>query len=187
VLSISEAFSGRDNALNLARLAMAALVVLDHIWPIGGFGPGPALGGMPLSWWALAGFFTISGYLTTASAARLSLTEFLRRRSIRIFPGLWLCLAVAAFGLAPLAAGLAGVGYRPTDGVSYVVSNLSSLNLATGVGPELAAVPLRGIWNGSLWTLPVELGCYVVMGALARLGTLGPGAARRLVVGLGAL
>lgn len=48
------------------------------------------------------GFFTLSGYLISASYDRLpDVLHFVRNRLLRIFPGFWVCLLVTGFLIAP--------------------------------------------------------------------------------------
>ena len=90
-------------------------VVVSHTWPVSGAGPDPSIGGLSLGGYAVLGFFGISGYLITGSANRLSLADYCRKRILRIYPGLWVCLVVTAFGFASLAAWLRHVTFDPAS------------------------------------------------------------------------
>ncbi len=163
-MTLRDALSTRDNALNFARLVLAGLVIVSHAWPAGGFGKDPQLGDLTVGSWAVAGFFAISGYLVTGSRMRLSLDQFVLRRALRIYPGFWVCLLVVAFALAPLACLRTGTPFDLERAASFVWANSGAVMVQYGVGGELGKVPYPGIWDASLWTLLPELACYVLMG-----------------------
>jgi peptidoglycan/LPS O-acetylase OafA/YrhL len=103
-------------------------------------------------------FFVVSGFLVSASLDRSpNVRTYFRNRFLRIFPGLWVCLlatvAVAAlFGFNPLSlSGLTWLAAQ-TVGLIYTPDFLSGFGM--------------GSYNGSLWTIPVELQFYFVLPAL---------------------
>lgn len=160
------ALDPRHNSLNALRLVLAATVLVYHAWPLGGFGPGPGLGQWPIGYWAVGGFFAISGWLVTGSRLTTPLGGYLLRRVLRIYPGFVVCLLVTAFAFAPLSTVLAGGEYGLGDGVRYVLANAALLMTDYSVGDTLSAVPYPGVWNGSLWSLAVEVGCYLLIAFL---------------------
>lgn len=55
------------------------------------------------------GFFAISGFLIAASWVRNPrLREYVAARALRILPGLWVCLVVIAFVIAPIGVAIQG-------------------------------------------------------------------------------
>src|SRR3712207_9395911 len=60
-------FPSRRNSLNFLRLVLATLVIVSHAWPLGGLGEDPHVGAVTLGYFAVAGFFAISGWLITES------------------------------------------------------------------------------------------------------------------------
>ena len=104
--TLANAFDPRRNALGLFRFALAALVIVSHCYPLGGFGRDPlevvTAGRLSLGLFAVAMFFVLSGFLITRSASNTSAIRFLWHRFLRIFPGYWVCLVVCAFILAPM-------------------------------------------------------------------------------------
>lgn len=155
---------GRDNALNIIRLVLAALVIVSHSFPIGGFGVDPVVGDLGLGSIAVGGFFAISGYLITQSRYRSSLWSYAWKRVLRIFPGYWVCLIFTAFVAAALAGMVRG-GWTVGNAAVLVAVNAPMVGPSqTGVGSTLVGLPYAGAWNGSLWTLRYELGCYAVVG-----------------------
>lgn len=161
-MTFGKSLDGRNNALNLARLVLALAVVVSHTWPVGGAGLDPSVGGLSLGSYAVLGFFGISGYLITGSANRLSLADYCWKRILRIYPGLWVCLVVTAFGFALLAAWLRHVTFDPASAAFYVFANLSTFVVSAGVGPELDGTAFAHSWNGPLWSLFFEIFCYVL-------------------------
>jgi peptidoglycan/LPS O-acetylase OafA/YrhL len=166
--TLAAAFDPRHNSLNAIRLALATLVIVSHAWPIGGFGGDPKVGDLSLGGWAVAGFFAISGFLITTSRLRSSFSAYLWRRMLRIFPGLWICLLATLVLFVPIAALVEGgadhVG--PSSLVEYLAANGVLESGHQNIGGTLSGVPYPGAWNGSLWTLWFEFGCYLVLGGL---------------------
>ena len=78
----------RTNSLNLIRLALALLVLVAHGYYLSGVGTGPSFQGENLGGWAVFGFFTISGYLITASRFANPLGRYLVLRVRPDLPGL---------------------------------------------------------------------------------------------------
>lgn len=166
--TLATAFDPRHNSLNALRLALATLVIVSHAWPIGGFGDDPHLGDLSFGGWAVAGFFAISGFLITSSRLRSSFSAYLWRRMLRIFPGLWVCLLVTVAVFVPLAAlvedGADGLGAGSLLG--YLAANGILESSHQAIGSTLNGSPYPAAWNGSLWTLWFEFGCYLVLGGL---------------------
>ncbi|MDG4786356.1 acyltransferase [Micromonospora sp. WMMD1102] len=187
--TLHESYSPGQNAFGFLRLVLAIGVLVAHAWPLGFGLPSPgwsvSSGQVDLGMLCVQGFFVVSGFLVTGSGLRFPLPRYLWHRALRIFPGLWVCLLVTAFVLAPLAAyhelgGLDGFWTHPAGPTEYVRTNwlasmeqypISGLLADTPFG-RLAGAP--SAFNGSLWSLRYELGCYALLGAL-----LGTAALRR--------
>lgn len=186
-LTLDGALVGRRNAYGLIRFILASLVIVDHAFPLGGFGPDPfwrftrnqeSLGGF-----AVAGFFVVSGFLIARSAMATDLVGFLWRRVLRIFPAFWLVLVVSAVAVGPWFyrmqhGSLDGYFSRAPGGpLGYLVQNgtleirqygIYDLFRDTPYGLEVNA----SVLNGSLWTLEYEWKCYLILGALGVFGVL---------------
>jgi peptidoglycan/LPS O-acetylase OafA/YrhL len=167
-MTLGHAFESRRNSLNAIRLFLAACVIISHSWYIGGYGPEPELDGWNLGRWALIGFFGISGYLVTMSRlSHRSSTRYVQARALRILPGLWVCVPIVAFVIAPTTAWLSGRQYSLNDAAEFGLRN--ALLLAGPLGPRpigqtLAGIPDTQLWNGPLWTLFWEVFCYLIVG-----------------------
>ena len=162
-VTLGEALTGKDNALNMLRLAFALAVIAAHSYAFTVHPIDP----VNLGSWAVAGFFAISGYLIPQSRTRTSLRTFVARRARRIYPGFWGCLVVTAFVLSPIAARLAGTQYQPGAAVRFVLLNINAQMSQYVIGPEtMGTRSTYHEWNGSAWTLIFEVICYLVAGIL---------------------
>lgn len=181
--TLEQGLSGRDNAFGLLRLVLAGLVLLDHSFPLGGFGDCPVSawtsGQDTLGGFAVGGFFLLSGYLVTKSAQVNEPLQFLWRRSLRIFPAYWATLVATAFVLGPVV-GLAEKGTLSgyVQGLSegplgYVLGNLTLAVNRWGIYDLLLDTTPYGraqhgsVFNGSIWTLAYEWRCYLLVLLLA--------------------
>jgi peptidoglycan/LPS O-acetylase OafA/YrhL len=174
--TLAEALDERRNALNVLRLGLALLVIVDHSPPLGGFGREPRLGSMSIGSLAVAGFFALSGYLIAQSRTRSTSRRYVWHRFLRIFPAYWVCLAVVAGVFGPIAwwhvhGGLAGYGHAQP--LRYLVQNVPLITPRAGDLPgTLDHVPDPNAWNTPLWTLQWELACYAAVWIAARYGLL---------------
>ena len=168
-MRLSEHARSRDNNFTLLRLMAALTVVLVHSGPILGLGtPQPGFLftyiGRDLGPIALDGLFVTSGFLVTASLfQRGDLNHFIWARGLRLYPGLWVCLPLTVFVLAPLLSTMPAKDYYASKETwTYFWRGMTLFN---GIRYMLPGVfetnPLKGEFNGSLWTLPVELRMYV--------------------------
>lgn len=169
----------RANGLNLLRLGLAGLVLIDHGMIVSG-GPEASFLGNGFGYWGVAGFFCISGYLVTRSATRLKPLVYYRHRLGRLMPAYWVCLLITALLLAPVAA--RSLAFLP-DSFRYFGVNAALVTVQF----DIAGTPSWGhyphVWNASLWTLSHEFLCYVVVGFLALAPFFG---GKRSVFGWGA-
>lgn len=176
-----DAFDFRHNAIGFLRLFFAALVVLSHAYPLGGFGDDP-LARWNNGYWnlgnlAVDGFFVLSGFLIARSADRVrNVRRYLRHRFLRIFPAYWACLIVIALVFGPIIALLergSVTGYFTAavdPPARYILSNIALPIRQHGIAGLLGNVPYPTAFDGSLWTLQFEFVCYLGIGALAWLG-----------------
>jgi peptidoglycan/LPS O-acetylase OafA/YrhL len=176
-LTLEEAFDPRSNALNAWRLTLATGVILSHSWPLTGrhvsFEPAHQL--LRDGW--VDGFFAISGFLITWSwFRRPRIRDYFVARGLRILPGLWACLIVTAFVIAPVGVAIQGgsatnllLSRAPFE---YVLGNSAVDLLKHDIAGTPRGIPWFGEWNGSLWTLFWELLCYILIAGLGVVGLL---------------
>lgn len=154
------------NSLDLLRLAAAALVLYSHQHALLGL-PEPSFFG----WNSFGGtgvtvFFFLSGMLVSYSWARdPHIGRFFQRRSLRIFPALWVVVLLSLFILGPLLTTISWSAYfsAPDTWRYLTTAILLPRNVLPGV---FETNPFAHAINGSLWTLPVEYLCYVTVAAM---------------------
>ena len=154
---------------------MAFCVAFEHIFYFqAGYPDSPfELGHTSLGYFAVNGFFIISGYLITGSAVRSgTLANFMRSRLLRIMPALIVISLILGLILVPLLGELDLKTYFSTGAVW-----LSMLGLITFIesAPEwpglvMAGNPFAGDLTGPIWTLRYEALAYVGTGLLLLLG-----------------
>ena len=163
---MSQRVGGEDRAANnfgTLRVLFAILVVLSHAPELADGNRSrewltQVFGTLSLGEVAVDGFFLVSGYLITASyRAKRSFSDYLKRRALRIYPGFVVASLVCIAVVAPLSGGdLAAIS--PAETVLRL-----SLLLMPVVPGAFEALPYP-ILNGSLWTIPCEFGCYLLLG-----------------------
>jgi peptidoglycan/LPS O-acetylase OafA/YrhL len=150
------------NNFDLIRVAAALQVLLFHSafhlrislpWWLA---PLEQLHGVPI-------FFAASGFLISASYERgMGLQRYIRNRVLRIYPGLWLiifCTAVVLlfFGQLDLWEPQAAIWLvSQAAGIIYTPASMHGFGF--------------GSYNGSLWTIPIELQFYVALPLLYWVG-----------------
>jgi len=120
---------------------------------------------------ALVGlFFALSGFLVFASAMRApSIKVFFGNRLLRLLPALSVEVALSALILGPLVTEVPLKDYF-TDPVFFRYFG----NMIGEVAFFLPGVFIHNPWpnlvNANMWTLPAELGCYMLMLAMMIFG-----------------
>ncbi|WP_108921100.1 acyltransferase family protein [Mycobacterium montefiorense] len=167
-MKLGQVLDPRRNALNALRLAMAAEVILWHSFAVTGRIPPSAPVRQLLFGVGVDGFFAISGFLITRSwVNNPNVRDYLIARILRILPGLYVCLVVTAFVIAPIGVAIQGgsaakllMSRAPFE---FVLENSAVVVLKFDVGGTPTGIPYPGLWNGSLWTLIYEVLCYVAV------------------------
>jgi peptidoglycan/LPS O-acetylase OafA/YrhL len=168
-MRLSEYARSRDNNFTLLRLLAAFTVVLYHSWSalgIGGRDFAYDYVGREIAEMALDMLFVTSGFLVTASLFnRGDLTHFLWARALRLFPAMWLMVPLTVFVLAPALTTLPVKDYLESPTTWEYVRKTATV--VGGVRWSLPGVfdtlPLKGEFNGSLWTLPIEARMYIYL------------------------
>jgi peptidoglycan/LPS O-acetylase OafA/YrhL len=100
-------------------------------------------------------FFVISGYLISASYERNnSIKNYIRNRALRIYPGLWGCII-----LTLIVFTITGVNFLNKQTLAWLPSQLFGFIYT----PNFLANYGFGSYNGSLWTIPIELQFYIML------------------------
>ncbi|HEY3855324.1 MAG TPA: acyltransferase [Verrucomicrobiae bacterium] len=162
--TLSDAVDQKRNNLNAVRLFLALTVLAYHCSPLTR-GADHHQGILPyFGDTAVDLFFLISGLLITASWQRSkSATDFLRKRVLRIYPGF---IGAYAFSVAAMIWANPAVLNKLVSlhGLSGVLTDCVTLTnymlRGSGVFPSN---PYFGSADGSLWTIPYEFGCYLLV------------------------
>jgi peptidoglycan/LPS O-acetylase OafA/YrhL len=115
-------------------------------------------------------FFALSGFLIAGSMLRVrSLKVFLAHRILRIIPALFCEVLISALVLGPLLTTLPLSDYfRDPLFAKYFLNIIGEIQYTLpGIFPDN---PLPSIVNIQLWTIPVELKCYLLFTALMLTG-----------------
>ncbi|MEO7523338.1 MAG: acyltransferase, partial [Ferruginibacter sp.] len=168
----------RDGSnFDILRLVAALGVIVGHAYAIA---PQPPLQDAVLSLLhfdysgslAVKFFFFLSGLLVTNSIiSKPDAFQFLLKRAFRIFPGLLICLVVSVFIIGPIFTKLSLAAYFSyPDTWKYLLHNFVLTEMIWSL-PGVFAESKFGL-NGSLWTLPYEVLCYLYLSILYGLGML---------------
>lgn len=124
-------------------------------------------GGTTLGLLGVFVFFAISGYLVTRSAlSSTSVLRYLWKRLLRIYPALLVCAGVTAFVLGPIYSQLGARAYLASrEGWTYAALAVLP-NLRDSIG-TVQFYPGGWSVNASLWTIPQEIACYLIVAGLA--------------------
>lgn len=121
-------------------------------------------------------FFFVSGLLVTSSLARRPLASYVRSRARRILPALWLAFVLAVI----LLVSFGQIGPSELKAPAFWAWALGQITLFQIFSPDMFRDFGVGVVNGSLWTIPVEVGFYVFMPILAWVTAVtGPQAGQR--------
>ncbi len=167
---MAPAIHAKNNNFGGLRLLFACIVIFSHSPTIltGNAELEPHFGPIKLGSIAVDGFFVISGYLITKSFVGSSgLTDYFRKRFLRIYPGFLVNGLLCVFLLAPLVGAGATVFRFPT--VAEALLRLSILQIHTIPG-AFSSMPAPSI-NGSAWSIPYEFRCYILVAALGLFGS----------------
>lgn len=159
----------RANNFDALRLVAALLVIWSHQFALMGDAPPLIFSNEPGALGVVL-FFGISGYLVTQSwVADPNVLRFALRRALRIWPGLTVLVLLSVFVLGPWLTELPLAEYFGHPATRQHLLNLV-LDTHISLPGIFASSPHPGSLNGPLWTIPLEVGCYV---ALALMGWLG--------------
>jgi peptidoglycan/LPS O-acetylase OafA/YrhL len=108
-------------------------------------------------------FFFLSGMLITASFLNTKSTgHFILKRIARIWPALIVCVALTIFIVGPAFSNLNWDDYIASPATrQYFTSNLLLYNLTYSLPGVFINNFYKNIVNGSLWTLFIEVRCYL--------------------------
>ena len=158
----------RDNNFDVLRLIAAWMVLFSHSYPLAGqaiadpfarFAGIDTLGGV-----GVAIFFVLSGYLVTQSWRQsTSVLGFVWKRTRRIYPALVVCVLVSTWGVGPLLTTLDFMVYAAHDQTIGYLLTATAWDIRYVLPGLFWDNSYRHIFNGSLWSLPYEMACYLAL------------------------
>ena len=166
--------SPRGNNLNVIRLLLALMVIFSHSFPVV-FGHGGDIQKDPFSIWAhqqetfgtmaVYLFFLISGLLVTASWLRSrSMQDYLLKRVLRIYPGFIVAMGFSATLIWTFCPEFRAAVVHPADWLSLLLRDMLFLSASSISYPGIFnGNPFPEVANASLWTIPWEFFCYLMV------------------------
>lgn len=151
-----------QNSFTFLRLLCALIVLYEHAVILTGAKNLPCF---DLRGIAVNIFFILSGFWVTQSYLKsTSIKEYAKKRFNKIFPLYFAVVILSAILLVFVSSLPVKEYFTNTVFFKYLVANLSTMNF---VHPTLPGVfegmALGGSVNGSLWTIKVELGFYIIL------------------------
>ncbi len=180
--------SAPTNNFNLMRLVAAWLILFGHCYNLYDHSTDPVhtvLGLPGATFYALACFFTISGYLVTASWLRQPhFKTYGLNRILRIFPGLAVMILLCILVLGPLVSSLSAADYfKHPDTLKYA-RGMFVFGLRYNLPGVFDTLPYANVVNGSLWSLKLEVQLYIALAILAVCRLLRPALLPLIALGL---
>ena len=170
------------NIFTLLRWLLASAVMVSHGWDLTQVArhldPTVRLLTMPISGLAVYLFFALSGFLVTGSLVKRGVRDYTVARLLRLVPGLWAMLLVVTIGLWLVFGGTSFAAYvTDPETLRYLWRNAALLGGAYTLPGMFGDLPVAAV-NGSLWTIPQEVRCYIALALVSAVGLL---ASRRLL------
>lgn len=168
-MNLKEVSEGRNNNFDFLRFFAAFIVIYYHCFPLyyGANGTqdfyqrftqdiGIGIIGVSI-------FFIISGYLITASWFNCPVViDFCKKRILRIYPALIVVIILTTFFLAPMVTTLPLAEYfAKYKALLHYLFNSTLIFFYDSLPGVFESNPYPVAVNGSMWTLPIELCCYI--------------------------
>ncbi len=170
--------TGRKNNLDLIRFLAAAMVIYAHSFPLvqGESGADPLVhfsdGQMSFGSLGVCILFLFSGFFITKSVLhKQSARAFFMARIFRLFPPLIVVVLACVFILGPLMTELPISTYFSSSQTWKYLANICFVPVHELPGVFLQN-PYDATVNGVLWTLLVEVFCYIACFLFCRLHLL---------------
>ena len=148
----------RTNNFDILRLFAATEVLLLHSF-IHLKIPYPAFFNVMLNFPGVPMFFVMSGFLLSASLERNPiLKNYFKNRAFRIYPALWFLILLTIIVIYFAA----NISFANSEFIPWVLSQLAGIIYTPGFLKDYGI----GSYNGSLWTIPLEIQFYFFLPAL---------------------
>ncbi len=101
-------------------------------------------------------FFVMSGFLISASLERNpNIKNYFRNRALRIYPALWTCLILTI----PVISIVAHMSFLNLQTIPWIICQFFGIIYTPAFLKNFGF----GSYNGSLWTIPLELQFYIIL------------------------
>jgi peptidoglycan/LPS O-acetylase OafA/YrhL len=165
-MTLEKYAENKNNNFDILRFIFAFAVLFGHSFPISGNGSDPlSMLLLPNTWIgaiAVDGFFAISGFLVTSSIINRSILSFIVSRVLRIYPAVIIYCLLTIFIIGPLGTKASLQDYFAASPLSYFF-NASLWEWKYNLPLVFPDNPHAGSTNGSGWTLPIEIRCYLLV------------------------
>jgi peptidoglycan/LPS O-acetylase OafA/YrhL len=175
--TFSDLENGRENNFDFLRFFLASCVIFVHCYAFL-YGPtsqqGPTDGTITIGMASVNAFFMISGFLITASWLNTKSTlDYAIRRFLRIVPALILVMLLCMFVMGPLVTTEGRAYFTNPKTYEYLIfMTKAHLHLSDQLPGVFQNNAFAGRVNGSLWTIRVEMLCYIMVAVFGKLGLL---------------
>lgn len=152
------------NCFDFLRFFFAADIMLAHLSELSQNKNLIFLSNYTNSFIGVSGFFVISGFLVSKSFTNTdSLKSYFIKRAKRILPAYFFVLILAVLFLSVFSTYSFIDYFINIDIIKYLIWNALFLNFVHPNLPGLFQDNLTTVVNGSLWTLKVEEGFYIIL------------------------
>ena len=165
-------FTHPSNNFDFVRIVAATCVLIGHHFVFTGQGEPTFFSLHSLGTAAVLVFFSLSGYLVTKSwHTDPNVLRFAARRVLRIWPALTLVVVFVTLVVGPLVT-IVPLREYFTHSVFLDYFNTFFLQVRYVLPGVFETNPHAWTVNGSLWTIPLEVRCYLVLAVLGLLGAM---------------
>lgn len=172
-LTLAAALDARNNNFDIIRFIAAIMVIFAHAYPLTyGNSDYELLNQitnkqMTFGTLGVAIFFVISGFLIFQSYTHApNILVYTKARCLRIFPALIVVLILTTFVFGPLMTELSMAEYFSSPLIYEYLSGVLLFPVYYDLPGLFAHNPYPNSVNGSLWTIPYEVACYILLAIL---------------------
>ncbi|WP_353572367.1 acyltransferase [Candidatus Albibeggiatoa sp. nov. BB20] len=169
-ITLADALDARQNNFDLIRFVAATMVIVAHAYPLTyGHDKTELLHlltqqQMTFGTLGVAVFFIISGFLIYQSYDHSpNVFVYAKARILRIFPALVVVLLLAVFGLGVILTKLSVQAYFSEPVTFKYLLGVFLFPIYYELPRVFEANPWPVTVNGSLWTIPYEFVCYILV------------------------
>jgi peptidoglycan/LPS O-acetylase OafA/YrhL len=155
--TLGEQYRCKENSIGALRLFAASMVIVGHAISFGRYAQDWTQritnNQVATGRWPVDLFFVLSGFLLVASFEKTSLSDFARNRILRIYPAYLVCIILTGLFVPPI--------FNLPPNFHYIWRSAPLIAGAAGFIPGLFTNNFDKYVNSALWTLPIELWCYI--------------------------